>query len=114
MLAVLAYSAAFQVSFIADDFPQIQMSRTIAEPGGFDRLFANPGERLRITFFVLTYWVDRLFGFDPRKSITASPWPYTSVLLAALRPGDPGGRSGEGRADCRVFLRGLSRAIRKP
>lgn len=66
ILAVLAYLPAFQLSFIADDFPQIQMSRTIAEPGGLQALFASPIAQTRMTFFVLTYWVDRLAGLDPQ------------------------------------------------
>jgi hypothetical protein len=42
------------------------MSRTIAEPGGLQHLMANPVAQTRITFFVLTYWVDRLAGLDPQ------------------------------------------------
>ena len=66
ILAVLAYLPALQLSFIADDFPQIQMSRTIAEPGGFTHLYEQPIAHWRMTFFVLTYWVDRLAGLDPQ------------------------------------------------
>lgn len=66
ILAVLAYLPAFQLSFIADDFPQIQMSRTIAEPGGLEHLFEQPIAHWRMTFFVLTYFVDRVAGLDPQ------------------------------------------------
>ncbi len=66
ILAVLAYLPAFQLSFIADDFPQIQMSRTIAEPGGLHNLYVQPIAHWRMTFFVLTYWVDRAAGLDPQ------------------------------------------------
>jgi hypothetical protein len=66
VLAVLAYLPAFQLSFIADDFPQIQMSRTIGEPGGLYNLYHQPIAHWRMTFFVLTYWVDRLAGLDPQ------------------------------------------------
>ena len=66
VLAILAYLPAFQLSFIADDFPQIQMSRTIAEPGGLLHLYEQPIAHWRMTFFVLTYWVDRLAGLDPQ------------------------------------------------
>ena len=66
MLAVLAYLPAFQLSFIADDFPQIQMSRTLENPGGLETLFAAPIARWRMTFFIVTDWVDRLAGFNPQ------------------------------------------------
>ena len=66
VLAILAYLPAFKLSFIADDFPQIQMSRTIHEPGGMAGLLASPIANTRITFFVLTYWVDRISGLDPQ------------------------------------------------
>ena len=66
VLAILAYLPAFQLSFIADDFPQIQMSRTIGEPGGLHDLYEQPIAQWRMTFFVLTYWVDRLAGLDPQ------------------------------------------------
>jgi len=42
------------------------MSRTIAEPGGLRNLYDQPIAHWRMTFFVLTYWVDRLAGFDPQ------------------------------------------------
>ena len=42
------------------------MSRTIKEPGGMEKLFASPIAQTRMTFFVLTYWVDRFAGFDPK------------------------------------------------
>jgi hypothetical protein len=66
VLAVLAYLPAFQLSFIADDFPQIQMSRTIAEPGGLHNLYEQPIAHWRMTFFLLTYAVDRVAGLDPQ------------------------------------------------
>ena len=66
VLSVLAYLPAFQLSFIADDFPQIQMSRTISQPGGLERLLSNPISQTRITFFVLTYWVDSAAGLNPQ------------------------------------------------
>jgi hypothetical protein len=66
LLAVLAYLPAFQLTFIADDFPQIQMSRTLDDAGGFGRLLASPIAGTRMTFFILTYWVDRVAGLDPR------------------------------------------------
>ena len=65
ILAVLAYLPAFKLSFIADDFPQIQMSRTIAEPGGLQNLYRQPIAHWRMTFFILTYFVDRVAGLDP-------------------------------------------------
>ncbi|HEY3840648.1 MAG TPA: hypothetical protein VGL72_28950 [Bryobacteraceae bacterium] len=66
VLAVLAYLPAFQLSFIADDFPQIQMSRTVENPGGLAVLMASPIAQTRITFFVLTDVVDRLAGLNPK------------------------------------------------
>ena len=66
MLAILAYAPAFQLTFIADDFPQIQMSRSMEDPGGFGRLLASPIAGTRMTFFVLTYFVDRFAGLNPR------------------------------------------------
>jgi hypothetical protein len=65
ILAVLAYLPAFKLSFIADDFPQIQMSRTIAEPGGLQNLYKQPIAHWRMTFFIVTYFVDRVAGLDP-------------------------------------------------
>lgn len=65
ILAVLAYLPAFKLSFIADDYPQIQMSRTLDQPAGFENLYNQPIARWRMTFFVLTYFVDRIRGLDP-------------------------------------------------
>jgi len=65
VLAILAYLPAFKLSFIADDFPQIQMSRTLDRPGGFSGLMASPIANTRITFFLLTYVVDRAAGLNP-------------------------------------------------
>jgi hypothetical protein len=65
-LAILAYLPAFQISFIADDYPQIQMSRTFLEPGGIEGLLRSPISQTRITFFALSYFVDRFAGLDPR------------------------------------------------
>ena len=42
------------------------MSRTIGEPGGLQNLYKQPIAHWRMTFFVLTYWVDRLAGLDPQ------------------------------------------------
>jgi hypothetical protein len=66
ILAILAYQPALQLSFIADDFPQIQMSRTIENPGGLKAFFGVPSARTRITFFVMTYWVDKFAGLNPQ------------------------------------------------
>lgn len=65
VLAILAYLPAFHISLIADDFPQIQMSRTIGQPGGLQHLLEDPSTHLRMTFFLLTCGIDRLAGLDP-------------------------------------------------
>jgi len=66
VLAILAYLPAFKLSFIADDFPQIQMSRTISDPGGLQALLHSPIAQTRMTFFALTWGVDKVGGFDPQ------------------------------------------------
>ena len=66
VLAVLAYLPAFQLSFIADDFPQIQMSRTVDDPGGLKVLMKSPIAQTRITFFLLTFVVERVAGMNPQ------------------------------------------------
>jgi hypothetical protein len=66
VLAILAYLPAFQLSFIADDFPQIQMSRMIQDKGGMEALLHNPISQTRLTFLVVTFWIDKLAGLDPQ------------------------------------------------
>ena len=89
VLSVLAYLPAFQLSFIADDFPQIQMSRTISQPGGLERLLSNPISQTRITFFVLTYWVDSAAGLNPQiyHGVAVALHVLASWLVYALVPG---------------------------
>ena len=75
MLAVLAYLPGFHIGLIADDYPQIQMSRLLGQPYGFDVLLADASARMRMSFFVITYWVDRWAGLDP------TAYHSVSVLL---------------------------------
>ena len=64
-LAILAYIPGFHIPLIADDYPQIQMSRLLGQSGGFHALWNDASARMRMSFFVITYWVDHWAGLDP-------------------------------------------------
>jgi hypothetical protein len=61
-LAALAYAPALTQPLIQDDYPNIEMARIYGPASGWSEMLANPVFRYRATFFLMTYWIDRLSG----------------------------------------------------
>lgn len=73
-LAILPYIPVFSQPLIADDYQQIDMSRSWGPSSGWHELAADRLYRSRATSIVYTYWTDRFFGVNP-------PALYASTLL---------------------------------
>jgi hypothetical protein len=71
-LATLAYLPVFQQPLIQDDYPNIEQARKFGPASGWPDLLASGVFRYRATFYVLTYWVDRLGGAAPAAFYAAS------------------------------------------
>ena len=64
-LAILVYSPALSLPFIADDYVQIRLARDYGPVSGWSALAVDPLYRCRATSLVLTYWTERIFGLAP-------------------------------------------------
>jgi hypothetical protein len=72
-LAVLTYLPPLATQpLIQDDYPNIEMARVYAQPGGWGLMFADPVFRYRATFWVVTDWIDRAAGAAPLAFYLAS------------------------------------------
>ena len=65
VLAIAAYWPIFQQPLLQDDYPNIEYARLYGPASDWPTLLSNGIFRVRSTFFVMTYWVDRLFGLEP-------------------------------------------------
>jgi hypothetical protein len=77
-LAILAYLPVFHQPLIQDDYPNLEQARLYGPVSGWPAMFSDGIFRYRATFYVLTYWVDSLFGPGPAAFYAAS------VLLHVL------------------------------
>jgi hypothetical protein len=64
VLAIVTYLPTLTQPFISDDFTNILFSRRYAF-SSWGAVMADPVSRVRTTSWVLTYWIDRLFGLRP-------------------------------------------------
>ncbi len=75
VLACLPYLPALTLTFISDDYLQIDLARNYGPVSGWGALAADPLYRARATSLILTYWTERAFGFWPL------PFLLSSLLL---------------------------------
>ncbi len=73
-LAVLPYVPVFSQPLIADDYQQIDISRTWGPPSGWASLASDRLYRSRATSILYTWWTDSLLGVAPSVL-------YASTLL---------------------------------
>ncbi len=64
-LCLLAYAPLFTQPLLQDDYPNIEMARVYGPVSGWPGMLADGIFRYRATFWILTYWTDRLFGGAP-------------------------------------------------
>jgi len=64
-LATVAYLPALTQPFIEDDYPIIALSRSYGPIDGWAKMAEDPVNRVRATTFVLTHWIEALFGLNP-------------------------------------------------
>lgn len=72
LLAIAAYLPTLTQPFISDDFTNILTSRVYGPFSGWGALIADPVSRVRVTSWVLTYRIDRIFGLRPPAFYGAS------------------------------------------
>src|SRR5689334_6688632 len=65
LLAIVTYLPTLMQPFISDDFTNIVFSRRYGGFSSWDTVMADPVSRVRMTYWVLTYWIDRIFGLRP-------------------------------------------------
>jgi hypothetical protein len=74
-LAVLPYLPVLSQPFISDDYLQIWLGRKYGPVSGWEALAQDALYRARAVSLVMTYWTERLFGFQPL------PFYVSSILL---------------------------------
>jgi hypothetical protein len=72
VLAIAAYWPIFQQPLLQDDYPNIEQARLYGPVSDWPTMLSNGVFRARSTFFLLTYWLDRLFGLQPAAFYAAS------------------------------------------
>jgi hypothetical protein len=65
LLAMVAYLPTLSQPFISDDYPFILQARSYGAFSGWRTLFSDPVWRCRATSFILTHWLEHLFGLFP-------------------------------------------------
>jgi hypothetical protein len=71
-LAILAYLPLFTQPLLQDDYPNIEQARLFGPPSGWGDMLQHPVFRYRVTFWLLTSWIDALFGPSARAFYAAS------------------------------------------
>jgi hypothetical protein len=64
-LAILAYLPVFHQPLIQDDYPNLEQARLYGPVSAWPTMLADGVFRYRVTFYLVLYWVDRLFGPVP-------------------------------------------------
>ena len=64
-LAVLAYLPLLSQPLLQDDYPNIEQARLYGPVSGWPAMLSDFQFRYRATSWVLTYWIERLFGVAP-------------------------------------------------
>lgn len=71
-LAILAYLPVLHQPLLEDDYPNLEQARVYGPVSGWHEMLANPIFRDRATFYVLTHWLDRVFGPSAAAFYSAS------------------------------------------
>ena len=65
VLAIVAYLPVLSQPFISDDYPNIRLARSYGAFSGWVTMFSDPVFRVRASSWILTYWIEHLFGLSP-------------------------------------------------
>jgi hypothetical protein len=75
LLAIVSYLPALRQPFIEDDYPNIALARVYGPVTGWAEMARDRVNRVRATTFVMTHWIERVFGLRP------TAFYATSMLL---------------------------------
>lgn len=78
LVAIAAYLPALTQPFISDDYTNILMSQNYGGFSGWGTMMADHVARVRATSWILTYWLNRVFG------LSALAFYAVSILLHVL------------------------------
>jgi hypothetical protein len=65
LLAFVSYFPTLSQPFIEDDYPNIELARVYGPVNGWPQMARDGVQRVRATTFILTHWVERIFGLRP-------------------------------------------------
>src|SRR3990172_5836670 len=65
IVSVLPYLPLVTHPLLQDDYPNIEQARVYGPVTNWTNMVSEPVHRYRATSWVLTYWIDRLFGLLP-------------------------------------------------
>ena len=65
VLAIVAFLPTLTQPFIEDDYANIKLARTYGPVSGWGEMMRDDVNRVRTTTWVMTYWIDRVSGFEP-------------------------------------------------
>ena len=63
--SILPYVPLVSQPLLQDDYPNIEQARLYGPVSNWPAMMSDPVFRYRATFWVLTHWIDRLFGPHP-------------------------------------------------
>jgi hypothetical protein len=65
LLAAISYLPTLGQPFIEDDYPNIALARVYGPVTGWAGMARDRVNRVRATTFVMTHWIERVFGLRP-------------------------------------------------
>ncbi|MEA2174314.1 MAG: hypothetical protein QOD00_1906 [Blastocatellia bacterium] len=65
LLALVSYLPALSQPFIEDDYPNIELARVYGPVSGWTQMAGDGVQRVRATTFILSHWIERIFGLRP-------------------------------------------------
>jgi hypothetical protein len=65
LLAVVSYLPTLSQPFIEDDYPNIELARVYGPINGWPQMAHDGVQRVRATTFILSHWIERIFGLTP-------------------------------------------------
>jgi hypothetical protein len=65
LLALVSYLPTLSQPFIEDDYPNIELARVYGSINGWPQMAHDGVQRVRATTFILSHWIERIFGLKP-------------------------------------------------
>src|SRR5215510_15387436 len=72
VLVIVSYLPALTQPFIEDDFPNIKLALVYGPISGWEKMAADPVQRVRATTFIFSYTIFRIFGLQPSAFYAAN------------------------------------------